>query len=183
MSLYYAMGQRWQISVLSHPSRVAQLLLTAVAIFYNGPTSAQTAAPASAPQTDATTAPTPTPAPETFQPAAPTNPAPPTASGRLTLDQIQSNVLDKLAKPPRYFSNTYRSAMQAPLPAIVFQQGGVPRLVPAYETDRDPTGRVASYQPAGPVTTASNAFFQSLGTNGRSCATCHQPSSAMSVSV
>jgi len=29
----------------------------------------------------------------------------------------------------------------------------------------------------------SNPFFQSLGTNGRSCGTCHQPSDAMSVSA
>lgn len=37
---------------------------------------------------------------------------------------------------------------------------------------RDPTGLVATYNSAGPIDQA-NPFFQSLGTNGRSCATCH----------
>lgn len=143
---------------------------------------AQSSVPATPPPSDAATAPAPNGPAETFQPAAPTQPAPPSASGKVTLDDVQKT-LDKLRNSPRYFPNTYRSAMTAPLPSIVYHQGGIPRVVPTFETDRDPTGRLGSYQPDGPVTTANNAFFQSLGLNGRSCASCHQPSSAMSVSV
>jgi cytochrome c553 len=45
---------------------------------------------------------------------------------------------------------------------------------------RDPTGVIATYKVDGPIDT-SNAFFQSLGTNGRSCATCHDMRQATSV--
>lgn len=46
----------------------------------------------------------------------------------------------------------------------------------------DPTGTIATFNIAGPVD-ESGAFFQSLGTNGRSCATCHSASQAMGLSV
>lgn len=46
----------------------------------------------------------------------------------------------------------------------------------------DATGFVATYSQTGNIDTKS-AFFQSLGTNGRSCATCHVPSQAMSFSA
>jgi len=144
---------------------------------------AQSAASVAAPQSDAASAPAPNAPADTFQPTIPHQPAAPAASSQLTLDDVQKKVLDRLTGLPRYFANTYRSALQAPLPSIVYHQGGIPKLVPMFETDRDATGRIGSYQPDGPVVTATNAFFQSLGTNGRSCATCHQPSSAMSVSV
>jgi cytochrome c peroxidase len=44
----------------------------------------------------------------------------------------------------------------------------------------DPTGVAATFSPAG-APDISNAFFQNLGTNGRSCASCHQPSDGWSV--
>ncbi|MGH8316224.1 MAG: hypothetical protein ACRETU_13860, partial [Steroidobacterales bacterium] len=45
----------------------------------------------------------------------------------------------------------------------------------------DPTGAIATYSERGRVET-NGAFFQSLGTNGRSCATCHAVDQAMSIS-
>jgi hypothetical protein len=57
------------------------------------------------------------------------------------------------------------------------------KILPPFETDVDPAGRVASYQPTGPTDVAANAFFKPLGTNGRACITCHVPSDAMSVSA
>jgi len=45
---------------------------------------------------------------------------------------------------------------------------------------RDGTGAFATSSTAGVVDT-SNPFFQSLGTNGRSCATCHIPAEAWSI--
>ena len=44
----------------------------------------------------------------------------------------------------------------------------------------DPTGRVRTVSTSGEAE-VSNAFFQSLGTNGRSCVTCHQASDAWTV--
>src|ERR1044071_3667137 len=48
----------------------------------------------------------------------------------------------------------------------------------------DPTGTLKTYSTQGSID-LSNAFFQPLGTNGngRSCASCHMPSDAWSVSA
>jgi cytochrome c peroxidase len=46
----------------------------------------------------------------------------------------------------------------------------------------DPTGVVATFDVNGLVN-ESGAFFQSLGTNGRSCSTCHVATQAMSLSA
>jgi len=45
----------------------------------------------------------------------------------------------------------------------------------------DPTGEIATFNINGRINTQS-AFFQSLGTNGRSCATCHVEDQAFSIS-
>src|SRR5499427_10754671 len=42
---------------------------------------------------------------------------------------------------------------------------------------RDSTGYVATYNTAGDID-EGNAFFQQLGTNGRTCASCHQADQA-----
>ena len=62
----------------------------------------------------------------------------------------------------------------------------VPRLhhfLPQMEIDSDPAGAIETFQPGGAIYTPLNAFFQSLGTNGRACVTCHEPANAMSLSV
>ncbi|HUI62042.1 MAG TPA: hypothetical protein VLX90_17585 [Steroidobacteraceae bacterium] len=45
----------------------------------------------------------------------------------------------------------------------------------------DPTGAIATFSANGHIDT-SGAFFQSLGTNGRSCSSCHAIDQAMSIS-
>jgi hypothetical protein len=52
---------------------------------------------------------------------------------------------------------------------------GTPPIIPKLEVDGDPTGRIATFQPGAATITTNNAFFQNLGTNGRTCFTCHQP--------
>src|SRR5438874_294287 len=47
----------------------------------------------------------------------------------------------------------------------------------------NPTGASETYSTTGGGIDLTGPFFQSLGTNGRSCATCHQPSDAMSVAA
>ncbi len=54
----------------------------------------------------------------------------------------------------------------------------IPNLLPFL----DPTGLVSTYNTAGPID-EKGAFFQSLGTNGRSCATCHVAGNAMGLST
>jgi hypothetical protein len=49
-----------------------------------------------------------------------------------------------------------------------------PPVIPQLEIGADPGGAIASFQPNGSTLTAKNAFFQGLGTNDRTCFTCHQ---------
>jgi cytochrome c peroxidase len=56
-----------------------------------------------------------------------------------------------------------------------------PPVIPRFEADDDPSGQIASFQPGGPTFTALNPFFQNLGTNGRTCFTCHQPQAGWTV--
>ena len=58
-----------------------------------------------------------------------------------------------------------------------------PPIIPKLEIDRDPSGAIATFQPNGLTLTAKSAFFQNLGTNGRTCFTCHQPEDAWSISA
>lgn len=65
------------------------------------------------------------------------------------------------------------SSLAAPLatPASVASDGRLP----------DPAGTLRTYSDSGRIDT-QNAFFQSLGTNGRTCATCHVIGEAMGLS-
>jgi cytochrome c peroxidase len=58
-----------------------------------------------------------------------------------------------------------------------------PPIIPRYLPTVDPTGALATFQPNGATFTANNAFFQNLGTNGRTCFSCHQPQDGWSVSA
>ncbi len=58
-----------------------------------------------------------------------------------------------------------------------------PPVIPQFEQHFNPSGRLATLQPGGPTATAQNAFFGTLGTNGRSCITCHQPQDGWSISA
>jgi cytochrome c peroxidase len=75
-------------------------------------------------------------------------------------------------------------AAYAETPAsISYQRGVIPEKVKSRESYQNPSGLVGLYLPEGTISTGSNAFFQTLGTNGRSCVTCHQPPSGMSLSL
>src|SRR5262249_17717186 len=58
-----------------------------------------------------------------------------------------------------------------------------PPIIPKLAVDDDPAGRVGSFQPGGATITSNNPFFQNLGTNGRTCFTCHQPQTGWTVSA
>jgi cytochrome c peroxidase len=68
-------------------------------------------------------------------------------------------------------------------PSVNSATGVFPPVIPRYIRSADPNGTVETYNLAAPTIAAGNAFFQSLGTNGRACATCHEPRSAWSVST
>src|SRR5215471_4456289 len=58
-----------------------------------------------------------------------------------------------------------------------------PPIIPKLEVDHDPSGRIGTFQPGVATITANNAFFQNLGTNGRTCFTCHQGQNGWTVSA
>src|ERR1041385_5854960 len=59
-------------------------------------------------------------------------------------------------------------------------QGG---MLPWEQEWDNPDGRVSIVNKKGAVQTEGHPFFESLGTNGRACVTCHQPANGMSVSI
>ncbi len=64
--------------------------------------------------------------------------------------------------------------------AAVASAAIIPNLFPFL----DPTGLISTYNANGPIDEGSkNAFFESLGTNGRSCGTCHLASDGMGLGV
>src|SRR6185369_18078179 len=58
-----------------------------------------------------------------------------------------------------------------------------PHVIDRFRVDSDPKGAIASFQPNGATFTSNNAFFKDMGTNGRTCFTCHQPQNAWGVSA
>jgi hypothetical protein len=55
--------------------------------------------------------------------------------------------------------------------------------MPARADYQDASGRVTVIHEGGGFQTKGHAFFTPIGSNGRACVTCHQPSDAMSLSV
>ena len=62
-------------------------------------------------------------------------------------------------------------------------QQNTPPVISKFELDFDPSGLIATTQPGGPTQTSQNAFFANLGTNGRTCFSCHEPQNGWSVSA
>ena len=56
-----------------------------------------------------------------------------------------------------------------------------PRIIDRFSVDRDASGVIGSFQPNGATITSNNAFFKDMGTNGRTCFTCHQPQSGWTI--
>ena len=68
-------------------------------------------------------------------------------------------------------------------PGNVWWNSGQGGILPWEEDYDNPDGMVSIVNKNGAVRTEHHPFFEALGTNGRACVTCHQPSSAMSVSA
>jgi hypothetical protein len=71
----------------------------------------------------------------------------------------------------------------AMLMAIAALNGEQTTLIPNGTSFTNPNGASETYSTTGAGINVTGPFFQSLGTNGRSCASCHQPSDAMSISA
>jgi cytochrome c peroxidase len=58
-----------------------------------------------------------------------------------------------------------------------------PEVIPQLDIHANPSGKVASYRQNGSTFTANTPFFQNLGSNGRTCFSCHQPQDGWSLSA
>src|SRR5579864_5677556 len=65
----------------------------------------------------------------------------------------------------------------------VWIEPGSKETLPAADQFENTTGTLGVIQASGPVDTNGHPFFTPLGTNGRACINCHQPTYAMSVSA
>ena len=68
-------------------------------------------------------------------------------------------------------------------PGRIWWDANVGGFLSREEDYDDPDGLLGMRNASGHVVTDNNAFFEALGSNGRACITCHQPSLAMSVSA
>lgn len=82
-----------------------------------------------------------------------------------------------------YFGPVYDSMIRAPRPVAIYRSGGIPERMDRLELHWNPLGRLGVLLDLGSITTSGHPFFQEFGTNGRSCATCHQPPSGLSISL
>ena len=73
-------------------------------------------------------------------------------------------------------------ATLAMIAAVNGQQASFRNFIPNGAFFLNPNGASQTYSANGGGIDETGPFFQSLGTNGRTCATCHEPSDGMSVS-
>ena len=96
---------------------------------------------------------------------------------------VAQNAQSDGAAAARIGAIKHAQKMQRLFPDIGVDTQATPTVIPELEMDRDPSGAIATFQPNGATITAKNGFFQNLGTNGRTCFTCHQPQDVWSLSA
>jgi cytochrome c peroxidase len=102
-------------------------------------------------------------------------------SSHALADQTAAVNVQEPNNAPPYMHSTYTKSLSAPRPNT--KQGDNPPAAFSSQTYPNEHGLEGIYQQGGSVTTVNNAFFQSLGTNGRSCFSCHKPANGMGVSA
>lgn len=71
----------------------------------------------------------------------------------------------------------------AAAPATSWWSPGQGTPLPEYATYQNDQGELGVLNTSGALETKGHPFFEAIGTNGRACVTCHQPSDGMSLSV
>ena len=80
---------------------------------------------------------------------------------------------------PAWAEHAARNAMRIVKPEPSIE--AAPSIIPKFAKFPDIDGYLGTYQPSGATNTAGHSFFTPLGTNGRTCQTCHQPAAAWSI--
>src|SRR6185369_10929933 len=94
----------------------------------------------------------------------------------------------RIGKPSRSIVSAVvlgAGAVLAVVAAVNGEEGALPfvRFIPNGVLFPNPGGASQTYSTIGRGIDQTGPFFQSLGTNGRACSTCHQPSDGMTVSA
>jgi len=66
---------------------------------------------------------------------------------------------------------------------VTWLEPGSNTILPEFDAFDSANGTLGVLNASGPVNTEGHPFFTALGTNGRACVNCHQPTYAMSVSA
>ena len=66
-------------------------------------------------------------------------------------------------------------------PPVSLPTETAPLVIPSLQVFLDPAGAAANFHAGNAIVTAGQSFFQPLGSNGRTCQTCHQPAAAWSI--
>src|SRR5208282_6414223 len=94
-----------------------------------------------------------------------------------TSSTLLKNLFSKLSKG-RLLGKPLRFAAAALLLATLATglafSGSFGMIIPKFQVFGDPNGAFATINAGGPTDTSTNPFFLSMGTNGRTCVTCHQ---------
>src|ERR1700733_2575054 len=99
---------------------------------------------------------------------------------------VSGNAAAQSGQPPipHWAAVVHQLALKVHDTGTVSSSTGVfPPVIEQTLQNPDQTGVVETYNLAAPTDTAANPFFQSLGINGRACATCHEPRSGWGVSA
>jgi cytochrome c peroxidase len=91
---------------------------------------------------------------------------------RVAIAQSDQNEVPAM---PAWAIAAHAQALQVPVTGEALVPEAIPTTIPTDDIIKDPTGQLESFQLGGDTDTSTNAFFQSLGTNGRSCFSCHEP--------
>src|SRR5712691_2399627 len=105
---------------------------------------------------------------------------------RSSLTRCLSQFFDRRPKLPHHYRRNIISSVllaAATLMAIVGLHGQQITFIPNGTFFANPGGASETYSTTGGGIDQTGPFFQSLGTNGRSCGSCHQPSDGMSVAA
>ena len=108
-----------------------------------------------------------------------TLPKPPGQKGEIP-GQVPAQANQAAKAPVTTASN---SANYASGPTGNWWKAGEGGTFPASASFDDSTGKIGILNASGAIDAKGHPFFEALGSNGRACITCHQPSNGMSISV
>ena len=105
----------------------------------------------------------------------------------MIIQPAYSQTQPTIAAPPANAANETTGEIQSlqsentKFPAPVPEEQGVPSppLIAPLTTIVDDEGQISDFDTAGQVSAPSQTFFRSVGTNGRTCFTCHQLADGM----